>query len=259
MQYGRDFRLYVCVVYIGDKLMRKQYVMTVDVESTMSDKVADFAAVISDKGGNIVTQCAVLVRGVYDDSVNHTLFHNEDAGELWKKSKLEDRYQGYDLMLDSGSRMMASIGALNNWLMMSKAQYDPILTAYNLPFDVSKCRNTGINLDCFDRRFCLWSACITAYAETKKYRQFVLDNHLFTNRTALGNMSYRTNAESMTRFVLGDISIPDEPHTALEDVLGYEKPMLDKILKRKSFKWLLNHITPYSWRNYQVKDWYRPI
>ena len=238
--------------------MKKQFVMTVDTETTMTDKAVDFAAVISDKNGQIFTQCAVLIRGIYDNPVEHPLFHNEDSGELWKKSRLDERYAQYDLMIDSGSRMIANIHAVNNWLLMAKAQYEPILTAYNLPFDVSKCRNTGINLDVFDRRFCLWSACITAYAETKKYRQFVLDNHLFTNRTSLGNMSYRTNAESMTRFILGDSTIPDEPHTALEDVLGYEKPMLDKILKQKSFKWLLNHIMPYNWRNYQVKDWYKP-
>jgi len=238
--------------------MRKQYIITVDVESTVDGKVADFAAVISDRKGNIATQCAVLVRGIYDNRLDHCLFHNEEAGSLWKRARLDSRYEHYDLMLESGARMLSNVGGINNWLMMSKAQYDPILTAYNLSFDVSKCRNTAINLDCFDRRFCLWSACITAWSETVKYRQFILDNHLFTNRTSHGNMSYRTNAESMTRFILGDISIPDEPHTALEDILGYEKPMLDKILKRKSLKWLLNNIKPYNWQNYQVKDWFKP-
>jgi hypothetical protein len=238
--------------------MKKQYIIEVDTESTMTDKVADFAAVISDRKGNIVTQCAVLVHTIYDDPDNHPLFHNEDSGDLWKKDRLNDRYAAYQNQVNSGSRMIASIGAVNNWLMMAKAQYDPILTAYNLPFDVSKCRNTGINLDCFDRRFCLWAACIAAYADTKKYRQFVLDNHLFTNATKLGNMSYRTNAESMARFILGDASLPDEPHTALEDILGYEKPMLDQLLKTKSIKWLLANKTVYNWRAFQVKDWFQP-
>jgi len=230
----------------------------VDIESTMTDKVADFGAVISNRKGEVLTSCGILVKGFYDDPDNHCLFHNEKAGNLWKAEQLNDRYQAYENMLDSGTRMMASIHAINNWLMMAKAQYDPILTAYNLPFDVSKCRNTGINLDMFDKRFCLWSACITAFAQTRKYRQYILENHLFTNRTDLGNMSYRTNAEVMTRFILGDINIPDEPHSSLEDILGYEKPLLDRLLKVKTTKWLLNHTLPYNWRNFQVKDWFKP-
>ena len=237
---------------------KKQYFIEVDTETTMDGLVADFAAVISDRKGSIVTQCAVLIRTIYDEPDQHPLFHNEDSSDLWKAENLNARYQHYQQCLDNGSRMLASIGAINNWLMMAKAQYDPILTAYNLPFDVSKCRNTGINLDCFSKRFCLWSACITAYAETKKYRQFVLDNHLFTNPTKLQNMSFRTNAETMAKFVLGDASLPDEPHTALEDILGYEKPMLDKLLKAKSTKWLLSEPIAYNWRSFQVKDWFKP-
>ena len=239
--------------------MKKQLYAGVDIESTITDKVADFAAVISDRKGNVLTHCAVLIRGVYDDPDNHPLFHNEKAGDLWKFSNLDKRYENYENMVTNGSRMVASVGSVNNWLMMARAQYDPTLYAYNLPFDLSKCRNTGINLDMFSNRFCLWSASITAYAQTKKYRQFSLDNHLFTNRTDLGNMSYRTNAEVMTRFILNDASIPDEPHCSLEDVLGYEKPILDKLLKVKSRKWLLNHVLPYNWRNFQVKDWFKPL
>ena len=238
--------------------MRKYYFLTVDTETTMSDMTADFSAVVSDRKGNIVTQCAVLVRGIFDDRENHTLFHNENIGDLWKADKLDSRYEAYQLMVDSGSRMLASIGAINNWLMMAKCQYDPILTAYNLPFDVNKCQNTGINLTPFHRRFCLWSASVTAFAETKKYRRFILENHLFKAVTKYGNMTYPTNAETMARFILGNNQLPDEPHTALEDIIGYEKPILDRLLKAKTVKWLLNEVRPYNWRNFQVKDWFKP-
>jgi hypothetical protein len=239
--------------------MRKQLFLGVDVESTMTNKVADFGAVLSDRSGNIIMTNAVLVKGIYDDPDGHCLFHNEKAGALWTADKLQDRYQAYNEMIENGSRVMGSVHSINNWLMMIKAQYDPILYAYNLPFDLGKSRNTGINLDHFNKRFCLWSACVTAIAQTKKYRQFVLENHLFTNRTDYGNMSYRTNAEVMTRYVLGDISIPDEPHQSLEDLLGYEKPLLDKLLKSKSNKWLLNYTIPYNWRTFQVNEWFKPI
>lgn len=239
--------------------MKKQYIILVDIESTKTDMVADFAAIISDRKENIVTQCAILTHGIFTDRENHPLFYCENADEIWARAGLDKRYANYENMLKNGSRMLASIGAINNWLMMAKAQYDPILTAYNLSFDVGKCRNTGINLDCFNRRFCLWSACVTAYADTRRYRQFILDNHLFKPPTKYGNMSYFTNADTMARFVLGNADIPPEPHLALEDLLGYEKPILDKLLKVKSLKWLLNTPTPYNWRNFQVKDWFKPL
>lgn len=238
--------------------MKKYHFLLADSETTKDGMVADFGATISDRKGNIVTQCAVLIRGIYDSPVEHPLFYNDSMGDLWNKASLDRRYKAYQDMLDSGSRMLASIGALNNWLMMAKAQYDPILTAYNLPFDVGKCRNTGINLDYFHKRFCLWSASVTAYARTKKYRQFILENHLFKPVTKHGNMSYPTNADTMARFILGDNSIPPEPHCALEDVLGYEKPILDQLLKTKSVKWLLNSPKAYNWLDYQVRNNFKP-
>jgi len=238
--------------------MKKDYFLLVDTETTMNEMVADFAATISDRKGNIVTQCAVLIHGIYTDRNDSPLFYCDGMSDLWNKETLDSRYASYDNMLHNGIRMLASIHALNNWLMMAKAQYDPILTAYNLPFDVGKCRNTGINLDVFTKRFCLWSACVTAYGTSRKYRQFVLDNHLFNQATRLGNMTYPTNAEVMARFILGDVTIPDEPHTALEDILGYEKPILDKLLKSKSVKWLLNEPLAYNWRSFQVRDHFKP-
>jgi hypothetical protein len=235
------------------------HIMTADMETCMGDKVADAAFVVQDRKGNIVAQCAVLVRGIYDNREQYPLFHNEDSGELWKAANLDERYKQYDLMLESGSRMLASISAINNWLMQAKARYNPILTAYNLAFDVDKCQKTGIDLTPFDRRFCLWAACVTAYGSSRKYRRFILENHLFKPVTKLGNMSYPTNAETMARFITGDIGLPDEPHRSLEDIIGYEKPMLDRLLKQKSVKWLLNETKPYNWRSFQVKDHFKPL
>jgi hypothetical protein len=70
-------------------------------------------------------------------------------------------------------------------------------------------------------------------------------------------MSYRTNAETMARFVLGDPGIPDEPHTALEDVIDYELPILRAVVKgNKREKWL--NPTPWNWRELQVKNHFKP-
>jgi hypothetical protein len=45
--------------------MKKDYYLIIDTETTMSDKVADFGAVVVDRKGNIQTQCGVLVNGVF--------------------------------------------------------------------------------------------------------------------------------------------------------------------------------------------------
>ena len=71
-------------------------------------------------------------------------------------------------------------------------------------------------------------------------------------------MTIPTNADIMARYVLNSPDIPKEPHTALEDILGYEKPILDRLLKAKSVKWLLNEPRAYNWRDFIVRDCYKP-
>ena len=146
---------------------------------------------------------------------------------------------------------------LDGVMAKAKAQYDPYLTAYNLAFDVGKCENTCIDLTIFDKRFCLWYASVTRWAKSKKYRQFILDNHAFISPTDLGNMSYRTNAETMARFVLGEPGYPDEPHTALEDVIDYELPILRAVVKGKSKK-IWSNPEQWNWRDLQVKNHFKP-
>jgi hypothetical protein len=236
-------------------MAKKQYFLIVDTETTQSNMVADFAAVIVDKKGNVVAQCAVLVREFYLDQQNHPLFHSKDADPLWGQANLPKRYDNYDAMLDKGTRMLASVNAINNWLSKVAGKYAPTLAAYNLSFDLDKCIKSGIDLTSFDRSFCLWQAAYTKWGTSKKYRQFILDNHFFKPPTAFGNMSYSTNAETMARFILG-AELPDEPHTALEDIIFYELPIFKALSKTQPLAWFLNEIQPYNWRNVQVKDWF---
>lgn len=234
----------------------KNYFLTIDTETTQDALVADFAAVITDKKGNIISQCAVLVESIYTDSDAHPLFHmHGDSGDLWSKAGLPKRYDRYQRMIDSGSRMVASVAAINRWLDKALTQYNPILTAYNLAFDLDKCKNTGIDLTGFTRRFCLWSAAYTQFAHTKKYRSFVLATHAFNAPTQHGNMTFKTNAETMARFLLG-AELPNEPHTALEDIVDYELPILNAVLARKSAAKLMEEIKPYNWRDCQLRDWF---
>jgi hypothetical protein len=186
----------------------------------------------------------------------HPLFHNYDkADTLWGKATLQARYDRYNAMVQNGSRMVATVAAINSWLAKAVAKYNPTLTAYNINFDEGKCANTGIDLTMFQSRFCLWYAAFTKWGHTKNYRNFVLQVHAFNPPTKLGNMSYKTNAETMCRFVLNKPMLPDEPHTALEDARDYELPILVELLKNKKKKDLLE-IVPYDWRKTQVKDWF---
>jgi len=230
-------------------MAKKQYFLIIDTETTITDKVVDFGAVICDRNGVIVNQCAVLVNGIFgvDD-----LFYDKSADSIWSRASIARRMGNYTQMLDTGARMLASVNAINRWLEKVNAEYKPTLTAYNIAFDNGKCANTGIDLSMFADRFCLWAAAVGNICNTKQYRQFVLDNHLFNARTKHGNMTFSTTAEAVTGYLTGTMT--DEPHTSLEDIIGYEMPTLVHILKKKGWK---EKIIPYSWNAHQVNKHFK--
>jgi hypothetical protein len=234
--------------------MAKNFFAIIDTETTIDGLVADFACVICDQKGNVVKQMAVIVSDVYKK--NDLFYDNKATGEFTKAS-LSRRYARYDNMIASGSRRLASVISINSWLKKAIALYNPILTAYNLPFDLEKSANTGIDLTEFKDSFCLWQAAFSIFAHKKAFRQMVIDTHAFNTPTAQGNMTFKTNAEVMARFVLGNPSLEDEPHTALEDVIFYELPILKAVFNKKSYRWLKANIRPYSWKETQVKDWFK--
>lgn len=237
--------------------MAKKYFLIIDTETTMTDKVADFGAVVCDKDGVIAAEIGVLLRDFYLDRANHVLFHNDEVDPLWGKNNLDARYANYDRMLSSGSRMLASVPALNIWLAKVRAKYNPVMTAYNIAFDMGKCSNSDIDLSIFDKSFCLWYASAQKWMHTREYRQFILDTHAFNTPTKLGNMSFQTKAEPMAAFVLNQPNMPKEPHTALEDARDYELPILKALVKNTLPKVYMNP-KPVTWRDVQVKDWYKP-
>lgn len=231
-------------------MAKKQYFLTIDTETTIDNMVVDIACVVTDRKGNIVNQMAVIVAGIYKV---HELFFIKDAmpDDYWSKHYLPKKYEMYDNMLTNGVRMMATVEAINKWLSRANKQYNPVLTAYNLPFDVDKMRNTGIDCDMFEKSFCLWKSASHHIATKKKYKQFIMDNHYFTNRTKLGNMTIKTNAEVMTHFLTGNDEA--EPHTSLEDVLDYELPILNYLLSKMSSKKMMDY-SGSSWQNFKAKD-----
>lgn len=227
-------------------MAKKQFFLVVDSETTIYDHVADFGAAVVDRKGEIHSQCAVMVADFFGVE---SLFYDRNASGLWAQSSVAKREAGYRAMLDSGARIMASVNAINRWLANVAGKYNPELTAYNLAFDADKCAKSGIDLNMFSRRFCLWHAAVGNICNSRKYREFILQNHRFNTVTDLGNMSFQTNAEVVTGFINGQIT--DEPHTALEDVIGWELPILKAIVSKKNWR---DNIKPYNWRDFQVKD-----
>lgn len=237
--------------------MRKKHFLIIDTETTVSEKVADLGLVVADKQGNIEYEVGLLIRETYCDRENNLLFHDATADPLWGRRNLPRRYKQYDAMLQDGRRMLASVAAVNRLLAKIALKYRPVATAYNRAFDWGKAANTGINLDLFDDTFCLWHAAAAKWGKTRRYRQFVLQNHFFGNRTPKGNMTYGTKADYMAKFLLGD-DLPNEPHTALEDARDYELPILRALVKNTSPR---EYMEPpaYRWQDFQVKNGFRAI
>ena len=227
-------------------MAKKQFFAILDTETTMQNTVADLGIIICDREGEIFNQCAILVNGHYG---TFELFHDKKANDIWGYEGLRKREQNYVQMLDSGVRMLASVNAVNKWINQAIGKYNPILTAYNLAFDKDKCEKTGIDLTGFSNNFCLWQAAVGNICNTKKYRDFVLQNHAFNKPTEFGNMTLQTNAEIVAGFIQGEFK--KEPHTALEDARDFELPILREIIKKR--KWQ-DKITPYNWREFQVKN-----
>lgn len=237
--------------------MRK-FFLIVDTETTQTNRVADFGAIVCDLQGNIHAQCGALVREYYLDREKHPLFHVKGTADpLWGQANLPTRYARYDEMLADGSRFLASKAAINRWLAQVKDKYNPVVTAYNWGFDRDKLRKSGLDFDQFRAAFCLWHAAADKWGNSRAFRQFVLDNHCFNNKSKTGFITFQTNAEVMARFILGDAAMPDEPHTALEDARDYELPILRRLLQVSTPKQYMNP-KPYTYREFQLRDWYKP-
>ena len=230
-------------------MAKKQFFAVVDTETTIDSTVADFAICIVDRKGKIYNQIAVLVAGEYGVK---ELFHDANSSAaIWTLAGLAKRHAIYDAAIKSGSRMLASVNAINRWIDLAIQKYDPTLTAYNLPFDLDKCLKTGIDLSGFSDRFCLWQAALGNICDTKGYKKFILDHHLFNNRTKFGNLTFSTNAENVSHFITGNDLI--EPHTALEDVTDHEIPILLAIIKKRKWR---EKCRSYNWRAHQARDHY---
>lgn len=236
--------------------MKKQYFLMIDTETCQSGRVVDFAAIICDKKGNIYHECAVIISGQFCKE-NDPLFFDPSAkpDSFWSMASRQRREENYKSFINSGTRVMASVAAINRWLDKANLKYNPILTAYNLSFDINACALTGIDLTSFNKKFCLWDASFALLVNDKKYKQFVLENHYFNPPTSNGNMTFQIKAETVGNFING--TKLKEPHTALEDLVYWEVPILKYIFSKKTIKWALNNDFKYDWRLVQVNKCFK--
>ena len=211
----------------------KHFYLIVDTETTTKQTVADFGAVIVTKQGEIVERFGAMVLGHFGKL---PLFSDPSAedSELWSEQSAKRREKDYYSMLDTGERSIASPALINQWLVRVNAQYSPVVTAYNLAFDLGKCRNTRISLGIFAQSFCLMKAAKREIGQLAEYHNFCFENDFLTAKLRRPSMT----ADTMAKFILG-LDLEDEPHTALEDAQFYEAPILTKILESVTRKQIL--------------------
>ena len=215
----------------------RHYYLIVDTETTQRGTVADFGAVIVTKQGEIVEQFGAMVLGHFGKL---PLFSdpNADADAFWSEQSAYRRAKNYDAMLESGERSISSPALINQWLAGIKARYNPTLTAYNLAFDLGKCRNTRINLGIFGSRFCLMKSAKRKIGVLACYQDFCKARGLLTAKLKRPSMT----ADAMAKYIADTEyqgSLADEPHTALEDARDYEAMILAYILRDTTRKNLL--------------------
>ena len=211
----------------------RHFYLIVDTETTQRGTVADFGAVLITKQGEVVERFGAMVLNNFGSL---PLFADPTAPDsaLWSEQSAKRREKDYYSMLDSGERSISSVGLINQWLAGINARYTPVLTAYNIAFDLGKCRNTRIDLGIFGQSFCLMKAAKRQIGTLAEYHDFCHDNRFLTLALRKPSMT----ADTMAKFILG-VSLEDEPHTALEDAQFYEAPILTKILESVTRKQLL--------------------
>ena len=222
--------------------INRHYYLIVDTETTKRGTVADFGAVIVTKQGEIVEQFGAMVLGHFGTL---PLFSDPkaDPDQFWSEQSAQRRTKGYDEMLIDGRRSQASVALINEWLAGVLGRYNPVLTAYNLVFDMGSTAKTGIKLGMFGSRFCLMKAAKRTIGVLAEYQDFCKERGLMTAGGKLKkNPKPQMTADAMAKFILDtnyEGSLADEPHTALEDARDYESAILTKILESVTRKQLM--------------------
>lgn len=239
-------------------MAKKQFFLIVDVESTLPDQsnnntahVADFGACVVDRSGRVFETLACLVSPYY---FNEKLFYDNNASNIWGLAGLRKREQAYAEMLNvTGRRVLSSVPAINTWLDSLREKYGRQieLCAYNLSFDMRVCKSSGVRIDKFplDRRLCLWGLALGTICQSRKFKQWALDNGNINPPTKLGNMCLQTSAEAVYSYLTKDPKFIED-HTGFEDAHDVERIILMEIVKYRKFR---SKSIKFSWQEWQAR------
>jgi hypothetical protein len=240
-------------------MAKKSYYLVLDTETTQPTKdqksvVYDIGAVVVDRTGKVYNSLSAIVY----ENFEKDLFYTKDTSKdnHWSYANMKIKTAEYKKMLTDGRATLSSISAINRWLDRVLGAYPDIqLTGYNVAFDLRVCKDTGILLDQFTRRFDLWALAIGNICKSAAYRRFALEYHMFTARTSHGNSSIMTSAECVYRFIINDPKFVED-HTAYSDSV-IEKEILSHILMKTSYDKAMQKLTPYVWRDHQLRNFYK--
>ena len=216
-------------------MANKDILLIVDTETTITQTVADFGAVVVDLSTTtILEQAGVLVWKQFGEK---DLWYDShvDEEDYWSRRNSKLRNKKYEGYVDAGFRVVAAIAWINGWLIRMHEKYDPIVTAYNMGYDRTVCKNTNIDLGIFSEEKCLWRhAAEKTYPNDADYVDFC---HTKGYITPAGRIS--TKADHVAHFVLLQHldRYDKEPHTALEDARDYEWPIAIDLLERGILPW----------------------
>ncbi len=225
-------------------MAKKQHFFICDTETTIQRTVADFAGIIVDRKGRELNRIAVLVSKHYG---YYKLFYDKNsADEVWTLKGLKRRNDAYKNMLENGTRNLATVNGINKWLNRALLAYpNLVFVAYNAEFDKRAMVETGIDFN-FKETFCLWRAAVDRVTKDKDYI-----SHCLNRKWITAKLNLRTNAEAMSEFAQNR-ELGDEPHTALEDILDFELPIFNWLVKSKS--WKSYSQLGYNWQAWQLKN-----
>lgn len=220
-------------------------ILVLDTESTITNKVYDFAFIVYNmQTHKIVYKFACLVH----DNIKDELFYNYTG--FFSKNNLKIRHENYNRLFSIGHRCISNVNYINRLLIDIHKQYKPTLTAYNLNFDIRICQNSGIDFSLYNRRFCLWHSAVYIFAERLKFVKFCFKFKYLTPK-----LNLKTNAEVLSHYVTGEKI--DEPHTAYEDILMCELPILQHCIAQKRAGW--KNPPPYKWQNHSINEVFKTL
>ena len=189
-------------------MIPRSFLLLVDSETVQSGKIFDFCYQVIQKSYPF----AVVHSGnwIVKDFCTEQLFSIEKS-TVFSRASVARRTEAYRQMVRDGLRIVASVDNININLKYIVEMWDPEVMAYNVSFDISAMKKTGLFTG-FKSSRCLMQNCISLFLDRKGYRSFALKYGAFTDK---GILSF--NAQNMYRYIFNE---PDfiESHTAAHDV-----------------------------------------